>query len=73
MPDVTITPSEDGPYIVSGAAFFSYFGIDVEQTTRYMATVEDGVLTIDLKKPGVPLGSSENSTASRGKAGGRGP
>jgi hypothetical protein len=61
-----------GPYIVSGAAFFSYFGIEVEQTTRYMTTVQDGVLTIDLKKPGVPLGSTENNPANGGKTKGRG-
>ncbi len=39
-----------GPYIISGTAFFRYFGIKVEQTRRYEAVMRDGILTIDLKK-----------------------
>jgi hypothetical protein len=54
-----------GPYTVSGAAFFSYFGIKIDQTTRFTATVQDGILTIDLKKPGVLLASSEAKPADR--------
>jgi hypothetical protein len=40
-----------GPYVVSGAAFFSYFGIEVDQTRRYTATVEDDILRINLNNP----------------------
>ncbi len=61
-----------GPYVVAGSAFLSYFGIEVEQTTRYRTTVQDGVLTIDLKEPGIPLASNENSPANRGNSKGRG-
>jgi hypothetical protein len=52
-----------GPYIVSGAAFFSHFGIDVPHTTRHAVTVEDGVLLIDLKKPGITVTTGENTSA----------
>jgi hypothetical protein len=48
-----------GPYVVSGAAFFSYYGIEVEQTTRYQATVKDGMLTFDLNHPEVPDQTNE--------------
>ncbi len=61
-----------GPYIISVAAFFSHFGIVVDQTTRHMATVRDGILTIDLKKDGIPVVTSDNSPAKRGNGGGRG-
>jgi len=60
-----------GPYIVSGAAFFNYFGIEVKQTERYTATLQDGVLTIDLKKPGVPLPSGVSEPADQGNGQGR--
>jgi len=62
-----------GPYIISGAAFFSHFGIAVGETTRYMVTVKDGILTIDLKKAGIPVVTGENKPANRGDSGGRGP
>lgn len=55
-----------GPYIVSGAAFFSHFGIDVPHTTRHAVTVEDGVLLIDLKKPGVTITTGDNTSADPG-------
>jgi len=49
-----------GPYIVSGAAFFSHFGISLDRTTRYKATMQDDILTVDLKTPGVPLTTGES-------------
>jgi hypothetical protein len=61
-----------GPYIISGAAFFSHFGINISQTTRYMVTVGDDMLLIDLKEPGTPVATSQNSPANRDSGGGRG-
>ncbi len=52
-----------GPYIVSGAAFFSHFAIEVGQTTRHAVTVKDGVLLIDLNKPGITVTVGENTRA----------
>jgi len=43
-----------GPYLIPGIAFFNYYGIEVEQATRYAATVRDGILTFDLNNPDVP-------------------
>ena len=60
-----------GPYILSGAAFFSHFGIPLGPTTRYMVTVKDGILTIDLKKPGIPVVVGESKPANKGSDGGR--
>ena len=61
-----------GPHIISGAAFFSHFDVKVEQTTRYMATIEGGVLIVDLKTPGTPVaagqGSSEAGSTKRGRS-----
>jgi hypothetical protein len=61
-----------GPYIISGAAFFSHFGIAVGETTRYMVTVKDGILTIDLKEAGIPVVTGENRSANRADDGGSG-
>ena len=61
-----------GPYIISGAAFFSHFGIAVGETTRCMVTVKDGILTIDLKKAGIPVATGENKSVNREDGGGRG-
>jgi hypothetical protein len=59
-----------GPYIISGAAFFSHFDIPVGPTTRHMATVKDGILTLDLKKPGIPVVVGESKQASKRNDGG---
>jgi hypothetical protein len=56
-----------GPHVVSGSAFMNFFGIQPDQTRRYSVTVEDGILTIDLKKPGDPLTSSQTGRAKRGR------
>jgi hypothetical protein len=53
-----------GPYVVSGAAFFSYFGIEVDQTLRYPATVEDNILRISLNNPD-PKDSRRKKTGQR--------
>jgi len=40
-----------GSMIVTAGAFAHHYGIDVSIPRRYDATVEDGILTFDLKKP----------------------
>jgi hypothetical protein len=54
-----------GPYVVSGSGFFSYFGIEVSQTMRYAATVEDGILRIDLNDPDPKDGRRKRSSGPR--------
>jgi hypothetical protein len=39
------------PMIVTAGAFVHHYGIDASVPRRYDATVEDGILTFDLKKP----------------------
>lgn len=54
-----------GPYVVSGSGFLSYFGIEVDQTTRYPATVKDGILRIDLNNPDPKDGRRKRSSSPR--------
>jgi hypothetical protein len=54
---------DEGPYIVSGAAFTKYYGIDTEQARRWHADLEDGVLCIDLRQPGQVVTSNRNGSA----------
>lgn len=52
-----------GPYVVSGAAFFRYFGIEVKQTARYTATMRDDALIIELMEHSDAIAFSEDETA----------
>jgi hypothetical protein len=58
-----------GPYIVSGAAFMTYFNIQQEQTTRYTATLEGNILSISLKEGGTPLSTRTGRANRNGAAG----
>lgn len=42
----------DSSYILSGIAFIHYYKIDISESKRYDAQVEDGVLFIDLNDGG---------------------
>ncbi len=55
---------EGGPRIVTAQAFTSHYGIDTTPR-RYLATLKDDVLCIDLKQPLVPTGSNQNGRAKR--------
>lgn len=54
----------DGPYIVSGAAFTKYYGIKTEEARRFSAEMEDGVLIIDLNSEGQVVTSNRSGSAS---------
>jgi hypothetical protein len=51
---------DDGPYIVSGAAFTKYYGINTDEARRWTVVIEDGILLIDLNAEG-----GESATPSR--------
>jgi hypothetical protein len=51
----TQTPSS---YLVSGIAFTSYYGIPTDVARRWTAHVQDEMLVIDLKEPGVEVASN---------------
>lgn len=55
-----------GPYVVSGAAFFSHFGISMDRTTRFAVTLQDDTLIINLNKDGTPVAANQSSSAKRG-------
>ena len=52
----------DGPYIVSGAAFTKYYGIDTDEARRWTAVIEDGVLLIDLGAAGTVVTGNRNGS-----------
>ena len=39
-------------WIIGGQAFTKAFHIDTDTAMRYPATIDDGVLVVDLKQPG---------------------
>jgi hypothetical protein len=55
---------EDGPFIVSGAAFTKYYGIKTDEARRYNAEIEDGVLIIDLSNEGQVVTSNRSGSGS---------
>lgn len=56
------TPST---WLISGKAFASYYGIDVETARRWVAKLEpDGMLVLDLKTPSTPVPGNRPSERS---------
>ncbi len=47
-------------YMVSGRAFFGYYGIATDRPVRRDAAIVDGVLILDLKDPGRDATSNRN-------------
>jgi hypothetical protein len=50
----------NGPMVVAGTAFTQYYKIDTSVARRWIPTVEDGILCIDLKHGGVEVTSNRN-------------
>lgn len=42
-------------FLVSGTAFVRYYGIDTTVSRRWPATMQDGILCVDLKEPGTEV------------------
>lgn len=57
------TNKDDGPYMVSGAAFTKYYGIATDEARRWNADLEDGILCIDLRHPGKVVTSNRSGSA----------
>ncbi|WP_369197603.1 hypothetical protein [Streptomyces djakartensis] len=53
-----------GPYIVSGTAFAKYYKIDTEVSRRWVASLVDDVLCIDLKQEGTVVTSNRSASQS---------
>ena len=43
---------ERGPFLVAGSLFTRYIGLDTSEAFRWVPTIEDGILCIDLNTPG---------------------
>jgi hypothetical protein len=48
-------------WLVSGTAFTNYYGIDTSVSTRRVARIENELLIVDLKDPGVQVTSNRMS------------
>ena|SRR6266699_1955899 len=60
VPRAATKDGDAGPFLVAGKAFLSHFRIEMKQTKRYLVTVEDGILLVDLKQPGTTITGSRN-------------
>lgn len=54
---------EDGPFIVAGGAFTKYYGIPTDESRRWLVDIEDGVLLVDLRRPGQVVTSNRTGSA----------
>lgn len=54
-------------HVVSGKAFLAYYGIPRDIARRWIAEERDGMLVVDLKRPGTDVtGHSSRATAGGG-------
>lgn len=51
-----------GTYSVSAKAFMLYYGLDMSSSIRRTAFLEDGLLCVDLKEPGVDVTNQPRSS-----------
>ncbi|WP_137845444.1 hypothetical protein [Microbacterium sp. 2FI] len=56
--------SDKGPWLVAGTLFTQFIGLDTTEAYRWTPTLEDGLLIIDVSKPG----SKASSPRGRAKA-----
>jgi hypothetical protein len=52
-------------HVVSGKAFLPYYGIPRDSARRWIATMQDDMLVIDLKQPGIEV-TGHSSRAHKG-------
>ncbi|PPF23507.1 hypothetical protein [Rathayibacter tritici] len=66
--------TDRGPWLIAGTLFTQFIGLDTSDAYRWTPSVEDGLLVVDISKPGskattnrrpkagqVPAGQSEES------------
>lgn len=56
------TAAPTGPYIVSAMAFFNVYSIDLDESRRWPAYLEDDVLCIDLNSDSIPVRRAKPAT-----------
>jgi hypothetical protein len=53
---------DSGTFMVSGTAFFKHYKIDTSEARRYAATINDGVLCLDLSQEGTVVTSNRRGS-----------
>lgn len=54
--------SNRGPVLVAGSLFTRFIGLDTSTAKRWVPSLEDGILTIDLNVEGQPVSSNRRGT-----------
>jgi hypothetical protein len=54
---------DDGPFLVAGGLFTKYYEIPTDESRRWSVDIEDGVLLIDLRRPGQVVTSNRIGSA----------
>lgn len=57
------------PLVIAGSAFTKFHKIDTTEARRYVPTVHQGVLCIDISKPGQRVTSNRLGSSSSNKSG----
>ncbi len=52
--------SGKGPILIAGSLFTKYIGVGTSEAARYVPTLEDGILCIDLSTPGQRVTSNRS-------------
>jgi len=60
---------EASTYMVSGTAFFKYYDIDTSVARRYLATLNEGVMCLDLSQPGTIVTSNRDGSGKNAAGG----
>lgn len=55
---------DTGPLLLAGTAFTTYYGIDTSVSRRWVPKMQDDILCIDLKEPGVEIIGNRGSRKS---------
>ena len=56
---------DSGTFMLSGTAFFKYYKIDTSEARRYPATMNEGVLCLDLSQEGTVVTSNRSGSGAR--------
>lgn len=52
-------------WLISGTAFMTHYGIETPVARRYLASVEEDMLVLDLKHPGMEVTSNRDRAKDR--------
>jgi hypothetical protein len=59
------THADRGPWLIAGTLFTQFIGLDTTAARRWSPNVEDGLLLIDISKPGATASSPRGRAAQR--------